>query len=107
VTDTRPLVTTGPAPVQRVPDASLYVGQTAVQESGSPSLSTSVERKVYTGSGALLYDNTWYSSYRGETRVVEVGTKPRPEQPKAKKKGPSGPSGPSGPTGPTGVTPQQ
>jgi vancomycin resistance protein YoaR len=106
VTDTRPLVTTGPAPVQRVPDPSLYVGETAVQESGSPSLSTSVERKVYTGNGSLLYDNTWYSSYRGETRVVEVGTRPRPKQP-PKKKGPSGPSGPSGPTGPTGVTPQQ
>jgi len=106
VTDTRPLVTTGPAPVQRVPDPALYVGQTSVQESGSPSLSTSVERKVYTGSGALLYDTTWYSSYRGETRVVEVGTKTRPKLP-PKKKGPSGPSGPSGPTGPTGVSPQQ
>ena len=106
VTDTRPLVTTGPAPVQRVPDPSLYVGQTSVQESGSPSLSTSVERKVYRPNGALLYDNTWYSSYRGETRVVEVGTKPRPKLP-PKKKGPSGPSGPSGPTGPIGVSPQQ
>jgi vancomycin resistance protein YoaR len=106
VTDTRPLVTTGPAPLQRVPDPSLYVGQTSVQESGSPSLSTSVERKVYTPKGALLYDNTWYSSYRGEPRVVEVGTKPRPKQPPVKK-GPSGPSGPSGPTGPTGVSPRQ
>ena len=103
VTDTRPLVTTGAAPVQRVPDPALFVGQTSVQESGSPSLSTSVERKVYTGAGALLYDNTWYSSYRGETRVVEVGTRPRPKQPPKKK----GPSGPSGPTGPTGVSPQQ
>jgi vancomycin resistance protein YoaR len=106
VTDTRPLVTTGPAPVQRVPDPSLYVGQTSVQESGSSALSTSVERKVYKANGSLLYDNTWYSSYRGETRVVEVGTKPRPKLP-PKKKGPSGPSGPSGPTGPTGVSPQQ
>ena len=40
----------------------LYIGQTSVQESGSPSLSTSVERKVYKANGALLYDNTWYSS---------------------------------------------
>ena len=104
VSDTRPLVTTGPAPLQRLPDPSLFVGQTSVEESGSPSLSTSVERKVYTASGALLYDNTWYSSYRGETRIVHVGTKPRPKQPPKKKKGPSGPSGP---TGPTGVSPQQ
>ncbi len=104
VTDTRPLVTTGPAPLQRVPDPALYVGQTSVQESGSPSLSTSVERKVYKADGSLLYDNTWYSSYRGETRVVEIGTKPRPKPPPPVKKGPSGPSGPSGPTGPTGVS---
>jgi vancomycin resistance protein YoaR len=108
VTDTRPLVTTGPAPLQRVPDPALYVGQTVVEESGSPSLSTSVRRQVFTPSGSLLYDNTWYSSYRGEPRVVHYGTKARPKPPPpAKKKGPSGPSGPSGPTGPTGVSPQQ
>jgi vancomycin resistance protein YoaR len=101
--ETRPLVTTGGAPVKRIPDPALYVGVTAVDESGSPSSSTSVRRRVYTSSGALLYDNTWYSSYRGETRVVRVGTKP-----KAKKKiGPTGPSGPSGPTGVTGLTSPQ
>ena len=26
-----------------------------------------------------LYDNTWYSSYRGEKKIVLVGTKPKPE----------------------------
>jgi vancomycin resistance protein YoaR len=104
--ETRPLVATGAAPVKRVPDPSMYVGTTYVEESGEPSRSTSVERKVYTASGALLYDNTWYSSYRGEDRVVHVGTKPRPAPPQ-KKKGPSGPSGPSGPTGVTGVTAPQ
>ena len=77
--ETRPLVTTGGAPVKRISDPNLYVGVTSVDESGSPSSSTSVRRKVYTSSGALLYDNTWYSSYRGETRVVRVGTKPKPE----------------------------
>ena len=66
--------------------------------------STSVERKVYTPSGALLYDNTWYSSYRGEPRIVHVGTKPRPKAPPPKK-GPSGPSGPTRP--PTGVSSPQ
>jgi len=99
--ETRPLVSTGGAPVKRLPDPTLYVGVTAVDESGSPSSSTSVRRRVFTSSGALLYDNTWYSSYRGETRVVRVGTKP-----KAKKKK-IGPTGPSGPSGPTGVTSQQ
>jgi vancomycin resistance protein YoaR len=101
--ETRPLVTTGGAPVKRIPDASLYVGVNVVDESGSPSSSTSVRRKVYSSSGALLYDNTWYSSYRGEVRVVRVGTKPRPK----KKIGPTGPSGPSGPTGVTGLTTPQ
>jgi hypothetical protein len=86
--------------VKRIPDPNLYVGLTAVDESGSPSSSTSVRRKVYSSAGALLYDNTWYSSYRGETRVVRVGTKPRPK----KKIGPTGPSGPSGPTGVAGIT---
>ena len=103
--ETRPLVATGGAPVQRVPDPALFVGSTYVEETGEPSRSTSVERKVYTPSGALLYDNTWYSSYRGEPRIVHVGTKPRPVPPV--KKGPTGPTGPSGPSGPTGVTSQR
>jgi hypothetical protein len=38
-----------------------------------------VHRRVYTKDGKLLYDNTWYSSYRGETRVVRIGTKPKPK----------------------------
>jgi vancomycin resistance protein YoaR len=105
VTETRPLVETGAPPTKSIPDPTLYQGVTVVQESGEPSRSTSVRRRVYTASGRLLYDNTWYSSYRGEDRVVRVGTKAKPK-PK-KKIGPSGPSGPSGPTGPTGVTPLQ
>jgi vancomycin resistance protein YoaR len=98
--ETQPLVTTGPAPLEKVSDPSLFVGQTSVEESGVAPQSTRVERKVYTAGGALLYDNNWYSSYRGEPRIVHVGTKPRPEQPPKKK----GPSGPSGPTGPGGVS---
>ncbi len=73
---------------------------TLVEESGEPPRTTSVRRRVYTASGRLLYDNTWYSSYRGEDRLVRVGTKP-----KAKPKKKIGPSGPSGPTGPAGVIP--
>jgi len=109
VSETRPLVDTGPPPVQRTPDSAMFVGSTVVEESGEPSRSTSVRRRVYTASGKLLYDNTWYSSYRGEPRVVRVGTKPVPPPPLKKKKkgGPSGPSGPTGPTGPGGVTPQR
>ena len=42
------------------------------------SRSTSVERKVYSATGKLLYDNTWFSSYRAEAKQVRVGTKPPP-----------------------------
>jgi vancomycin resistance protein YoaR len=97
VSQTRPLVETGPAPIKRIPDPTLFKGVTVLEDSGEPSRSTSVRRLVYLPSGKLLYDNSWYSSYRGEDRVVRVGTKERP-----KRKGPSGPSGPSGPTGATG-----
>jgi hypothetical protein len=50
-----------------------------VEESGSPSLKTSNERKVYDADGKLLFDTTFYSSYRGEMKVIGVGTKKRPE----------------------------
>lgn len=96
VNQTRPLVETGPPPTKKVPDPALYKGVTVVDESGEPSRSTSVRRLVYLPSGKLLYDSTWYSSYRGEARVVRVGTKPREKQ---KKKGPSGPSGATGVSG--------
>jgi vancomycin resistance protein YoaR len=98
VSQDRPLVETGPAPIKRVPDPTLFKGVTILEDSGEPSRSTSVRRLVYLPSGKLLYDNTWYSSYRGEDREVRVGTKERPKA--KKKKGPSGPSGPTGPTGP-------
>jgi vancomycin resistance protein YoaR len=103
--ETRPLVTTGGPPLRRILDPAFYEGVTIVEESGEPSRSTSVRRRVYSAGGGLLHDDTWYSSYRGEPRVVRVGTKPK-LQPK-KKRGPSGPSGPTGPTGVAGVTPQR
>jgi vancomycin resistance protein YoaR len=102
--ETRPLVVTGGPSLERIQDPTLYQGVTVLEESGEPSRSTSVRRLVYTSGGALLYDNTWYSSYRGEARVVRVGTKPKakPKPPPPEK----GPSGPTGPTGPSGVTPE-
>jgi vancomycin resistance protein YoaR len=92
--DVAPLVVTGPPSVKRVPDPNLTVGETALEESGSPSRSTSVRRRVYTSDGELLYDHTWYSSYRSEPRVVRVGTKPKPVQPPVKKKKPGPPPSP-------------
>ena len=100
--ETGPLVVTGPAPVKRVYESTLEKGKTAVIQPGSPSRSTSVRRRVYSPSGKLMYDATWYSSYRGDYQVIAVGTKepePKPE-PKPKKKGAVPPT-----TSPTTTTP--
>ncbi len=90
VSDTQPLRDTGAPPVTRVPDPSLRKGQTAVDSSGEPSRATSVRRRVYSATGRLIYDNTYYSSYRAEPATVRVGTKAKPKpkpsaKPKAKK----------------------
>jgi vancomycin resistance protein YoaR len=79
VSETAPLVVTGPPPVKKVRDPSLFVGQTVVEEKGSPSLKTSNERKVYDADGKLLFDTTFYSSYRGEMKIIRIGTKKRPK----------------------------
>jgi vancomycin resistance protein YoaR len=96
-----PLVETGPPNVKRIPDPNMLVGQTALQESGQPSRSTSVRRRVYDSSGELMYDHTWYSSYRSEPRVIRYGTKPlpvpEPKEPKKKKPVPPPPPPPAEP----------
>lgn len=86
--ETAPLVVTGPAPVRKVKDPALPKGKREVDQQGTPSMSTSVHRRVYAASGKLLYDDVFYSSYRGETRVVLVGTKPKPKPKKGKQAGP-------------------
>jgi vancomycin resistance protein YoaR len=81
-TETAPLRVTGGPPVTRVKDPTLPAGEQVVEESGEPSRATSVHRRVYAADGKLLYDDVWYSSYRGEKRVVRVGTKKaEPEKP--------------------------
>jgi vancomycin resistance protein YoaR len=85
VSETAPLVTTGPVPQVITKDPDLLVGEKVVDQQGSPPLSTSVNRKVYDPDGKLLYDNTWYSSYVGEKTEIRVGTKPKPK-PKPKPK---------------------
>ena len=40
VSETKPLLVTGPAPTKRVPDPALFVGEKQVEESGQPSRST-------------------------------------------------------------------
>lgn len=95
VSDVSPLVVTGPAPVKQVSDPGSYVGSRVTVEPGAPARSTSVRRKVYSAGGKLLYNDSWFSSYRGEAQVVRVGTKPKPKPepapPKPKKKKPPPP----------------
>ncbi len=92
-----PLRVMGGPPTKRVPDPNLYVGQTALEESGQPSRATSVRRRVFGEDGELLYDHTWYSSYSAEPRVIRVGTKERPLPPVPKKKRKQPPPPPPGP----------
>lgn len=73
---------TGPVPVKRVPDKTLPKGKTVVEEEGSAPSRTSVTRTVYAADGSAIRDETWTTSYKGETRIIRVGTKV--EQPEAK-----------------------
>jgi vancomycin resistance protein YoaR len=95
--DTGELKVTGPPGLKRVPDPSTLVGTEVIEESGQPSRSTSVVRRVYSSGGKLLSQTAWSSWYRSEPEVVRYGTKPRPkappppEKPKAKQPPPPPP----------------
>jgi vancomycin resistance protein YoaR len=95
-----PLVETGAPKVKRVPDPNMLVGQTALEEPGQPSRSTSARRRVFDSDGKLMYDHTWYSSYRSEPRVIRYGTKQPPPPPKEPKKKPNPPPPPGEPAPP-------
>ncbi len=93
VTDTAPLVENASPPLQREPDPTLERGKAVLVDSGEPSRSTSVRRRVYDAGGRLLYDTTWTSYYRAEPKIVQVGTKAKPkleEKPKPGAKTPPG-----------------
>src|SRR4029453_514223 len=72
---TGPLNVVGAVPLKKVSDPSLARGRQVVEEYGQPPRSTSVTRVVYAPNGKVRSRTTWYSSYRGETQVVRVGTK--------------------------------
>jgi vancomycin resistance protein YoaR len=75
VSTTAPLVQTSSPAVKKTVDKTLDPGEVAVDDYGSPGYSTSVHRLVYDPSGKLLHDDTWYSSYRSEPKLVRVGPK--------------------------------
>jgi len=76
----QPLRVVGPAPLEKTVDATLKPSQVVVDDPGVPAQSTSVERKVYSTDGHLLSDQTWYSSYRAEPKIVRVGPKAKPKK---------------------------
>jgi len=76
---TAPLVSHGAPPVKKTVDPTLKPGEKIVDDPGSPAMSTSVTRKVYDRSGKLLYDDTWYSSYRALPELVRIGPKKKPK----------------------------
>ncbi len=75
---------TGSAPVERIKDPTLPKGSTVVDAEGSSPSRTSVERTIYGADGKLMRTETWNTSYKGETRVIRVGTKPKEKTPPAK-----------------------
>ena len=84
-----PLEVVGKPPTTWRKDPTITKGRRVIADAGSSPLTTSVRRKVYDASGTLLYDDVWHSSYRGEKKIVLVGTKPKPEpkpEPKPKEK---------------------
>ncbi|MBA2332925.1 MAG: VanW family protein [Actinobacteria bacterium] len=75
---------TGPARIRRTPDPTLERGTEIVEDEGSESRVTSVTRTVSGANGEVIHDETWNTSYRGDYRIIRVGTKPKPA-PKPKK----------------------
>jgi vancomycin resistance protein YoaR len=79
VSEAGALRVTGGPPLTRVRDPELEKGKRVVEEEGQPSRAVTVTRTVYRRDGSVLYDETWHTAYRGERRVVRVGTK-EPEE---------------------------
>jgi vancomycin resistance protein YoaR len=86
---TTPLVSHGVPPVKKEVDPTLNPGEKVVDYSGVPAMSTSVSRKGYDASGKLLYDDTWYSSYRADPAIVRIGPKPEKKKPATSKAPPA------------------
>ncbi len=80
VSEAGELEETGPPGVEKVPDPTLFAGDTIVEDEGEPGRAVTVTRTVYER-GHVLYDETWRTSYRAEPQVVRVGTRPRPPEP--------------------------
>jgi vancomycin resistance protein YoaR len=88
VSEAAPLTQVAPPPVQKQVDPSLAPGTSEVQTPGEAAYKTSVHRLVYSPSGKLLSDATWYSNYVASPEILLVGPAPKPK-PKLRAKPPA------------------
>ena len=98
---------TGPVPVKRVKDRTLRKGKTVVESEGTQPSRTVVTRTIYAGDGTLMRTETWTTSYKGETRIVRVGTKPKQPAKRTDEKAKTGekPTAPDEPATPAPTRP--
>jgi vancomycin resistance protein YoaR len=81
VSEPSPLRTTTAPPVKRIDDPTLEQGTTKLDDPGTSGYATSVKRTIYAADGDVIREETWNTSYRGEYKVILVGTKPKPKAP--------------------------
>lgn len=87
-----PLVYTGSAPREYVKDPKLPKGERVIEAEGSRPSRTTATREIYGPDGDLIDSETWTTSYKGETRIIRIGTKApeaKPAKPGAKQKPPA------------------
>jgi vancomycin resistance protein YoaR len=75
VSDSGDLEVAGPPRIKRVPDPGLFKGEKVIEDYGEPARDITVRRIVYEN-GKVLYDESWYTFYRSEPRIVRYGTIP-------------------------------
>ncbi len=82
ISEAAPLKLVSQPPIKKTLDRSLAPGAVVVDNYGEAAYSTSVRRLVYSASGKLLSDATWYSNYQALPELIRVG----PPKKKSKKK---------------------
>jgi vancomycin resistance protein YoaR len=102
VTVPGPLEEVAPPKVKRIPDDGLFVGERVIEDFGEPARAITIRRIVYQDD-EVLFEESWYTHYRYEPRIIHVGTIPVPEPEPVPEPVPTEPT-PTEPT-PTETTP--
>lgn len=77
-----PLVYTGREPREYAKDPALPKGERVIKAEGSRPSRTTATRDIYGPDGELIRSETWTTSYKGETRIINIGTKAPEAKPK-------------------------